>query len=207
MRFHNVLEEIVGRRSNIKILRILSVHKNELTGRQVAELAGLSHRACQISLRDLVSQGVVKSRRVGKAIVYNLDTDNVIVAAGIINLLNVERKLIEDLSRTIIEYLQGKELVTIALFGSIATSSERPDSDIDVCAIASNKKGIDFVVLQEDDLRYEVLRVFGNHVSLYPVLLKDFKSRYLAGDPLIRNIVDSHLMVSGKSVRDIIGGS
>lgn len=207
MRFHKVLEDVVGRRSNLTILRLLSKHETELTGRQIAGLTGLSHRTCQLSLGDLVTQDIVKSRRVGQAILYKLVDDNIFVAAGILPILRTESSLISRLSEIIRESIEIPGVVSILIFGSVAEGKERPDSDIDLCVITRDKRSLDKIAALDDDLGYEIMRVFGNQIALYPVQQADFRRRHKEGDPLIKNIVANHILVAGKSPQELLNGA
>jgi hypothetical protein len=86
MKFHLVLEEVLGRRSNIAIIRVLAEKDLELTGRQIAQLSHLNHRTCQLSLGELAIQSIVAYRKVGKANLFKLKKENVLVKEGILEL-------------------------------------------------------------------------------------------------------------------------
>lgn len=79
MKLTNILEEVLGQKSKIKILRCLFKRKMEMTGRQVAQFCGLNHRTCQLALRDLEQQGIVVMRRVGKSNLFKLKQDNYLI--------------------------------------------------------------------------------------------------------------------------------
>ena len=58
----NVLESIFGSPAKIRILRVLSVSPQPLSGRQVGELSRLSHRGAIQALESLVELGAVRQR-------------------------------------------------------------------------------------------------------------------------------------------------
>ncbi|MEK7846516.1 MAG: hypothetical protein AAB257_06090 [Nitrospinota bacterium] len=84
MIFHKVLEVIFGSSARVNILRILFNSPQPLSGRQVGELAELTHKGAIHALKTLVDLGAVRQRKVGKAYQYSLLKNNVFVEKIII---------------------------------------------------------------------------------------------------------------------------
>lgn len=204
MRYHSLLEAVLGKRSNISILRALLEHEKGLTGRQIGELSGLSHRACNMSVNSLVDEGVIKAQRVGKAILYTIASDNVFVASGLIPLLRLEASILEVLKKELADNLDYPGIASVVLFGSITRGEERANSDIDVCVVVDKAKTRDSVLALEDNLQYEIGRAFGNQISFYCLPQADFIDRFKAHDPLIVQIVESGTLVSGKNPKELV---
>jgi predicted nucleotidyltransferase len=206
MRFHNLVETVLGKQSNISILRTLADHEDGLTGRQVDELAGLSHRAGNLSLNALVGEGVVKAKRIGKAILYTLAMDNILVASVLMPLLHVDSSMLSALKKELADNLDHPGVASIILYGSVVRGTERPNSDVDVCVIGADKSTCDVVAANEDDWQFEIGRQFGNQISLYCISRPDFIKRYKANDPLVTDIVESGLIVAGTDPKKMVGG-
>jgi predicted nucleotidyltransferase len=205
MKFHDVLEEILGKKSNISILRVLASRGFELTGRQIAQLSNLNHRTCQISLKELVGQGVVAHRRVGKSDLFKLKKENLLVSKGILPLLEVERRLLEEAQALISGELTGGKVLSLILFGSVASGREGPDSDLDVCVVL--KDGVDKGLIEraEDGLNPEIIKKFGNSLALYPIGFREFNKKYSEGDRLIEEIAATGEVFWGKPLKEVLG--
>ncbi|MEE9543420.1 MAG: hypothetical protein V3V95_06530, partial [Thermodesulfobacteriota bacterium] len=94
MRFNNLLEDILGKRSNISILRLFASENAEMTGRQIAGLTGLAHRTCLMSLEGLVKQSIISVRSVGSANLYKLKSENFLMEQGVLPLFKLEKGLL-----------------------------------------------------------------------------------------------------------------
>lgn len=96
MKLTNVLDEVLGQKSKIKILRCLFKRRKEMTGRQVGQFCGLNHRTCQLALKDLEQQGIVVMRKVGKSNLFKLKHDNYLIGQLLGPLFEQEERLFSD---------------------------------------------------------------------------------------------------------------
>ncbi len=76
MIFHHALDDVLGQRSKVALLRFLVRNRGEHSGRDLSRLVGLDHKTCHAALRSLSEQGVVTSRRMGTAVAYRLRDDH-----------------------------------------------------------------------------------------------------------------------------------
>lgn len=204
MRFHHALEAILGKKSNIAIVRVLISTSAELTGRQIAQLSGLNHRTCQLSLAELADEGLVRFKRVGRSSLYALNQENALISQGVVPLFHVERRLISDLAKTISHELRSIPIVSMILFGSVAMGDESPSSDIDICIVVENKRAVRAMLKKEDLLAGVVSARFGNPLTLYVVTTHELVSRYRSEDPLTVDIVEQGRVLAGQDVQKVI---
>src|SRR3989304_5240979 len=132
MKFKKILEDILGKKSNISILRVLSEKGIGLTGRQIAELSSLNHRTCQLALKKLNTEGIITLKKVGKANLYALKKDHVLVKNSILPLFEIEKNLLNKVLSEITKELRANVL-SLILFGSHARMKGSADSDLDIC--------------------------------------------------------------------------
>lgn len=196
MRFNDLLEEVFGSKSKIKILRVMLRTKVPLTGRKIAVLSGLNHRTGLLSLRELIQEGFVAVRSAGKSKIYTLNADNVFLKAAVSRLFFDEKNLLSTLFRRIRAGLKGK-VSALILFGSIAEGREAPDSDIDICVVIGprEKRAAAEKILKGENER--VLTEYGNELAPYYVTKDDFIKKYKKGDKLIRDIADKGRFIIG----------
>jgi len=204
MKFHFILEEILGKKSDVAILRVLVEKDLELTGRQIAQLTGLNHRTCQLSLKNLVAQGIVSLRRVGKSNLFKLKKENVLVKNGILPLFETEHQLLNKVQFLISDKLGTKKILSLILFGSVVLGQEKPDSDLDVCVIVIDEGSKVFVEQEEDLLSQTIIKLFGNSLAIYPLTVDEFNKRYFKDDELIKGIIRNGRVFWGKSLKEIL---
>src|SRR4030067_470910 len=139
MRVHNVLELIFGSPARIRILRVLASISRPLSGRQVGELAGLTHRGAIHALASLVDIGAVKQRRAGNAYQYSLLKDSIFAENIVLPAIKAEGMLLDELKRDVAVRF-GHCTVSLVLYGSLARGEEKKGSDIDVMAVVKGER-------------------------------------------------------------------
>lgn len=201
MMFHHVLEAAFGSPAKIRILRVLCASPQPLSGRQVGELARLSHRGAIQALEPLVELGAVRQRRVGKAYQYSLSRENAAVKTIIVPCIKAEAALIDDLKRNVTSQF-GKKAVSLTLYGSLVRGMEKKGSDIDVLAIASDvriKQRLEEKAASLDPFfrdRYNAL------LSLHCFTLDELRNNMAL--PLIKSVMREGVTLSGKSIRELL---
>jgi len=108
---HYVLEAAFGSPAKIRMLRILFTTPQPLSGRQVGELARLSHRGAIQALTSLVELGAVRQRRVGRAYQYSLSRDNAAVKTIIAPCIKAEAALIDDLKKNLTSQFKYRDIL------------------------------------------------------------------------------------------------
>jgi predicted nucleotidyltransferase/biotin operon repressor len=164
MRFHKTLDDILGSRIKIDILRLLSRTRSDHTGREIAGLIGYSHNATRAALEELEDSGLVIRRQAGRANLYSIDADNVIFTDILTPAFETEDKLLARVAAIISKWI-GDDLASVILFGSVARGDEGPGSDIDIVVIV--KDGADMAEKRDSiaDASLEVTRRFGNQLN------------------------------------------
>jgi len=77
--FTNVLDDILGQKSKIKVLRFLIKVRTPFTGRELAHQVGLSPEKTRQVLKDFQEQGVVEVQNAGRANLYKLRKESKLV--------------------------------------------------------------------------------------------------------------------------------
>ncbi len=173
MKFHDVLEEVFGTPERIKILRVLVSYPKEFTSRELSAHTGVSVRGVIDILSLFERHGFVKSRRVGKSIVWRIDREHCLVKSLIEPVFEAEKNLMHVLKREISAILRKYSVQKAIVYGSIARGDERPDSDLDL-ALLVKRKG-KWVEQLKAELRDRVLRRFGNTLSILVYTTAEFK--------------------------------
>jgi predicted nucleotidyltransferase len=167
MRFKDPLDDLFQSRSHVKVLRAL----NQLPGgidvsiREVARRAGVSHPTASTILEGLRQQGIVQARRTVLAAEFRLNEDHV-MARQLESLFGWERTSLQGLLGFLAEETtQRAPWVDEAyLFGSAVRGDMRPDSDVDVALISSSKRAERLNVVM-DELSDLAASIFGNRIQ------------------------------------------
>jgi predicted nucleotidyltransferase len=173
MRYHEPLNDILGNRVQVKLLRVLVRTKASFTGRELARLIGNSQNQTSLALRELERNGLVVWQSAGRSHLYSIDTDNILVTDFLEAGFRLEDTLLDRLTSIFVDEI-GKDLASLVLFGSVAREEEKPNSDIDLVVVVSDKADLDLVEDRVAEASMKVARRFGNQAM--PIVVK--KSEY-----------------------------
>jgi len=173
MKFHDVLEEVLGTPERIKILRVLVSYPKEFTSRELSAHTGVSVRGVIDILSLFERHGFVKSHRVGKSIVWRIDREHCLVRSLIEPIFEAEKNLMHALKREVSTAMRKYPVQKAIVYGSVARGNERPDSDLDL-ALLVKRKGR-WINQLEAELRDRVLRRFGNTLSILIYTTAEFR--------------------------------
>lgn len=203
MRFTNILEDILGHKSKIKVLRYLLNTKLELTGRQLSRTVGIHHRTVHKALKELASFGIVVMHQTGKAIIYKINDNNLLVERILKPIFGLEKNLLSQTIATILKRIKLR-VVSAIVFGSIASSTERGTSDIDVLFLVSSKKEQNKLLEELEKIEYDFLLKYGNMLSPLVLTLDEFDKRLRLKNRLIQNIIQKGKSVYGKTIQEVL---
>jgi len=203
MKFRNPMDDIFGAPSNVKVLRVLFRNRFELTGRQIAELAGLNAMTCQNTLHRLRNFKLVYMRPVGSAHLYRLSRDSILFKNLLEPAFEGERSLLNDLLAPLIEIL-GSSLRSLIVFGSVARGEEDFTSDLDIAVIVNNRSNLDRIQKITDMEGDRLSGVTGSVPTVSVYTVKQFQTRYRRGQSLFRTIANEGKVVSGTPLEELL---
>lgn len=146
MKIHHTIEDILGSKVKIGILRLLYRTRSMYSGREISRLVGFSPTHTIANLRELEAAGLVWRQRVGNTDLYQLNTNNSAVNGVLRPIYDWESGLLDELASMYVERL-GDKVVSIRLFGSAARGDEKPGSDVDLLLTLTD--GVDLHRLEE----------------------------------------------------------
>lgn len=134
------IEDVLGSRVNITVLRYLTAIRGSLSGNEIAKRLQLQQSSVRQALGRLVEAGVVTRTDLGRSAAYEIDQRLAFVRALLIPLFREEarlrEKLIDALARGSAK-LEPKPRAVI-LFGSLARGT-RDFRDVDLLCIVAKK--------------------------------------------------------------------
>lgn len=202
MQLTRPLDSVFDQATKVKLLRVLFSTRAEMPVRKIALAAKMSHVQAGAALASLQNLGVVVSHRAGKALLYSLVLENVLVARMLMPLFESEQRLRDSLFRDIARDLKGVAKAAF-IYGSVAAGTEGAASDLDLLAIPSARGGREI----EDKLQRLASKIregYGCALSPLVLSLSELKKRYKANDPLIVAMVGQSVPVIGASLSEVI---
>lgn len=196
MLLHRYLEEVLGNKVSITLLRTMINYPGKIfTVRGLAEEAKVTPNVAALTIHDLERFGIVKIQPVGRAYQLDLNKKSYILDKIIEPMIEFEKNTFTELFALLKKYLDTKKIISAAIFGSSVKGQEKIDSDIDLLVISNDH---DHAITQISQASEQVFSIF--HGSISPIIFteKEFKSKQ--NEPLIRSIIDNHVIICGKSM-------
>ena len=133
----SIIETILGNRSGMRVLRVLSGVKVALSVRQIAHQTRLTYPAANDALERLADAGIVFISRSGNTRLFQLVRENIYVEQVISPLFQLERGFREMIVNELRQKLASMA-VSVTLFGSFARGEQTPESDVDVLVVTTD---------------------------------------------------------------------
>jgi predicted nucleotidyltransferase/DNA-binding HxlR family transcriptional regulator len=176
MKMHNTIEDILGSKTKIGILRLLYRTRSMYSGREISRLVGFSPTHTIASLRELEASGLVLRQRAGKTDLYQLNEKNSTVGGVLKPIYDWESGLLGELAAMYVERL-GDKVISIRLFGSVAREDDKSGSDVDLLLTIAD--GIDLQEMEEaiTEIDLDAGQKLGCPVTTVVVTEKEYKKK------------------------------
>lgn len=209
MRFHQPLDELLSRDVHVRLLRFLCRKGGAWSGRRLAVELAVHPTTAHTALRRLRQATLLDFQRSGNGFVYSLREEHVVVTTCLRPLFEQEAQLPARLHALIRRGLTGlvaSDIVSAALYGSLARGQERPTSDIDLFVLVRSEPAKPRVRLALDRIGEHVLRAFGSPLAPYLNTVREARRKARQGLPLLRDMLGSHRLLWGKPLAEALHG-
>jgi predicted nucleotidyltransferase len=181
---------------NQTTLKMLGLYRSNYDAsfhvRAVARETNIDVKAIQLQLKMLEKINVVSSTQKGRNKEYSLNLDNyltkyyMILAETFASITYLSKNF--EIKKLFSE-IGDKIGDSVMLFGSFAKGEMTPKSDIDLLVIGDKKSNLDAV--------RETGRLIGREIGVKSTTEEKFLEGLMNGDPLIREVVASHVILKG----------
>ena len=199
-----VLDEIFGRRSKVRLLRALIPLEQPVSGREAARRAGLSHRAI-VSLDDLSALGLIKRRETAGQHLYSFNGEHAL-APAVAELFEADNKRTLAILDRIRQLAVDEGAAYAGVFGSSARGEADPQSDLDLIVLVDTAQAGEaaYAALVEGS---EALREeFGVRLSPVVLTLDQARRQKREQSTFMRSVVRDARRVHGPPLEELIGG-
>lgn len=208
MRLNSPLDKILNNETKIRVLRIFCRTAGEMSGRQMAKMAGVTPKTAHETLQDLLREGALVMRAVGKTHLFRLNEDRAIVHEVLKPLFLFEKNLsgrLFDMIRAAIKKSAFKDdILSVALFGSVHAKTERADSDVDLLVIVKTsglKKKVETLFF---DIDQRLSSQWGNLISPYINSIAEFRAKVRNKTGPAPDILKSYQLIYGDRLEKLL---
>jgi predicted nucleotidyltransferase/DNA-binding MarR family transcriptional regulator len=210
--FFHPLDDALGTRSKVRILRVLLGRDKGLSGRGVGRRANVSSQTAFRALEDLSDLGLVRREESPAEHRFSINRRHVLVKHGLEGLFAAEDRAVDavfDRLQTICARLDQETPARIRaawLFGSAMKGEDRPASDLDLLLVTDGEEGTNELRTELADAHGELEEEYG--LDLSPVVLTRDRLREMDDDgaALARAVREDARRVFGSSLREVLGG-
>lgn len=199
------LDQILGTRSKVRLLRALAPLDRPVSGREAARLARLSRQAIG-ALDELVSAGIVNRQETAGQHLYTFARANRL-APAILQLFAEEGARTKELFQRLACLVdESGSVLGAAFFGSAARGEAGPGSDLDLLVIVADFESRSSVYDRLVDASPALRSEFG--VELSPVVLEieQIRRQHAEGDPFIAEVLRDGRRICGQPIEELVGG-
>jgi len=209
-----VLEDILGTKTAIRMLRVFCLNPNRFFfEKEIAELAGVGAGVNRDTLQKLSAKKILEKEKRGRMNYYRLNLKNEL-AGKIMELFNMEAGKYPTLSYTHqsmlsyyiskIETICKNNLSFVVLYGSVARGTAGPASDVDVQVVLGEKQNISKI----NSLTIRTSEKFRINISAEILDLQGLKTLIKSREPIIKEIQNEGIVLYGdeKGYRKLLKG-
>ena len=191
-----LLEQILGTKNNIKVLRTLIKHKNwEFNITELARDLDINKGILSRLVENLEKENIIFVKRKGKIKLFGINQKNEFIKSVIIPLFEREENFFDLVLKDF--KIKHKNVISIILYGSVATGKVKLTSDVDILIIVSreSKKLEDKLnKLKEDFLDKDIL------LRVDVIKLSEWKRLYKINESFVRNVLKKNKLLYGKEL-------
>ena len=208
MRINKPLDKILNNEVKIRALRILGQNSGEMSGRQIAKMAGVTPKTAHEILQDLLREGVLIMRAVGKTYLFCLNEERAIVQEVLKPLFLGEKifseRLFDSIRGAIKKSALKDDILSVALFGSVHAKTERAASDIDLFVIVKTAELKKKAEMLFSDIDERLSSQWGNLISPYINSIAEFKANAKKKTGPVPHILKSYQLIYGDRLEKLL---
>lgn len=196
-----LIEQVLGKKSNIRVLRHLVKHKDwQFNITELAKDTGINKGALSRVIEELGKENVIKVSKKGKIKLFSINRENLFIREVIMPLFEKEDTFYCDTLSKLVKKIKS-DTISIVLYGSVASGKAKLTSDIDILVIVSKEdKSVEEKInkIKEEFLKNDLLLM----VDL--LTLNELKKIYKTREPFISSVIKNHKVLYGKQLTELV---
>jgi predicted nucleotidyltransferase len=196
-----LIETILGKKNNIKVLRHLIKHRDwQFNITELSRDINVNKGILSRLIKDLEKENVIRTSVKGKIKLFSVNKENLFIRKVIIPLFEKESSFYYDELTRFVNAVK-EEAISIIAYGSVVSGTIKLTSDIDILVIISKKT--ESLEKQIDKLRKEFL---DDDLLLTIDLmgLEELRKLYKEKEPFINSLIKNNRTLYGKPLKELI---
>ena len=196
-----LIEQILGKKNNVKVLRHLIRHKDwQFNITEMAKDTGINKGVLSRLISELGKENIIRVNSKGKIKLFSVNKENLFIKKVIVPLFEKEDKFYYETLKRFVQKIKDAT-ISIILYGSVASGKAKLTSDIDVLVIV-NKKDITLEdqinKIKEEFLKNDLL------LRVDVLTLNELKKIYNNEEPFVKSIIKNNKTLHGKKFLDLV---
>lgn len=196
-----LIERILGKKNNIRVLRHLIKHKNwQFNITELAKDIYINKGVLSRLIDDLEKENIIKVNKKGKIKLFSINKENLFIKKIIIPIFEKEDIFYYDILDKFVKKIK-KDVISIIGYGSVISKEIKLTSDIDVLVIIDKKNKI-----LEDKINKLKKEFLDNDLLLRVDLIniKELGKLYKTKEPFMKSLIKNHKVLYGKSLMEMV---
>lgn len=202
--YMQLIENLFASKGRIKVLKKMARHMGWWFN--ITELSrdmGTNKGAISKIVGVLEKENLLIVNRKGKIKMFMLNEKNIFVNKFLLPIFKIEEELFRSMKKSIVKSFPEGVVSSILIYGSYAKGIERLESDIDVMAVAKSKSSEEKCRGLSEKISQEFLEM-GVLLRVDVIGESELKKLYLQREPAITSLVETGVVLKGKSLEEMI---
>ena len=196
-----LIEIILGKKNNIKVLRHLIKHKDwQFNITELAKDTNINKGILSRLIDNLEKENIIKINRKGKIKLFSVNKENLFIKEVIMPIFEKEDTFYYSALDKFVKKIKN-DVVSIIAYGSVVSGEIKLTSDIDILVIINKKNKI--LEKKINELKKEFL---DNDLLLRVDLINinELRKLYKTKEPFIKTLIKNHKILYGKQLIEMI---
>lgn len=179
MQFELSLDQIIGSKAKIKILKYLFGNRASMSENELAKVIKISPMTVNRLMKELRELNLVSAARVGSANVWSVNKESYayIALSKIVREISNAPTPLHHLKETLSENIPKQLVKKVILYGSLAQGRSKANSDIDLYILVRSQKEGQDLAPYIDKLSSLCLSLYGNRLAPYILTELELRGR------------------------------
>ena len=196
-----LIETILGKKNNIKVLRHLIKHKNwQFNITELSKDLNVNKGILSRLVEELEKENIIKTNKKGKIKLFSINKENLFIQKVIIPVFKKESTFYYEILDKLVKKIKD-DVISIIAYGSLVSGKIKLTSDIDILII--NKVSKENIEKKVNKSKKELLDK-DLLLNVEIININELKDIYKTRKPFIKSVIKNNKLLYGKSLEELL---